>query len=37
LGERADERVRLGPRKLHANHAITVAHNYLDTAGFTRY
>ena len=37
LGERADERVRLGPRKLHANHAITVAHNYLDTKGFERY
>ena len=37
LRERADERVRLGPRKLHANHAITVAHNYLDTAGFERY
>jgi tRNA (pseudouridine54-N1)-methyltransferase len=37
LAERADERVRLSPRKLHANHAITVAHNYLDTAGFERY
>jgi tRNA (pseudouridine54-N1)-methyltransferase len=37
LAKRADERVRLSPRKLHANHAITIAHNYLDTAGFERY
>ena len=33
----ADERVRLGPHALHADHAITVAHNYLDTDGFERY
>ena len=33
----ADERVRLGPASLHANHAITVAHNYLDTEGFAAY
>ncbi|WP_123537698.1 tRNA (pseudouridine(54)-N(1))-methyltransferase TrmY [Halosimplex salinum] len=37
LAEAADERVRLGPEALHADHAITVAHNYLDTDGFTRY
>ncbi|WP_135824044.1 tRNA (pseudouridine(54)-N(1))-methyltransferase TrmY [Halorussus ruber] len=37
LGEAADERVRLGPELLHADHAITVAHNYLDTGGFTTY
>jgi tRNA (pseudouridine54-N1)-methyltransferase len=37
LAEVADERVRLGPEPLHANHAITVAHNYLDTNGFERY
>ncbi|PSP75019.1 tRNA (pseudouridine(54)-N(1))-methyltransferase TrmY [Halobacteriales archaeon QS_3_64_16] len=37
LAEKGDERVRLSPQKLHANHAITVAHNYLDTAGFERY
>ena len=37
LAERTDERVRLGPQALHANHAIAVAHNYLDTAGFERY
>jgi tRNA (pseudouridine54-N1)-methyltransferase len=33
----ADARVRLGPRALHADHAITVAHNYLDTAGYSEY
>lgn len=37
LGTGVDERVRLGPRPLHANHAITVAHNWLDTDGFERY
>ena len=37
LADAADERVRLSPQKLHANHAITVAHNYLDTRGFVRY
>jgi len=37
LAEVADERVRLGPEAIHANHAITVAHNYLDTDGFERY
>jgi tRNA (pseudouridine54-N1)-methyltransferase len=37
LAEVADERVRLSPKALHADHAITVAHNYLDTDGFERY
>ncbi|QIO24096.1 tRNA (pseudouridine(54)-N(1))-methyltransferase TrmY [Haloarcula sp. JP-L23] len=37
LAEAADERVSLGPERLHADHAITVAHNYLDTDGFTEY
>ncbi|WP_137284689.1 tRNA (pseudouridine(54)-N(1))-methyltransferase TrmY [Halorussus salinisoli] len=37
LAEAADQRVRLGPELLHADHAITVAHNYLDTEGFTSY
>jgi tRNA (pseudouridine54-N1)-methyltransferase len=37
LSEAADERVRVGPERLHADHTITVAHNYLDTDGFTRY
>jgi len=37
LADAADRRVRLGPEALHADHAITVAHNYLDTGGFTEY
>jgi len=37
LADRADERVSLGPTALHADHSITVAHNYLDTAGFEQY
>ena len=37
LDELSDERVRLGPHAVHADHAITVAHNYLDTAGYTEY
>jgi len=37
LADRADERVRVGPEILHADHTITVAHNYLDTDGFTTY
>ncbi|WP_424020127.1 tRNA (pseudouridine(54)-N(1))-methyltransferase TrmY [Haloferax sp. Atlit-48N] len=37
LAAAADERVRLGPEILHADHSITVAHNHLDTAGYSRY
>ena len=37
LAETADLRVRLGLEALHADHAVTVAHNYLDTDGFERY
>jgi tRNA (pseudouridine54-N1)-methyltransferase len=37
LAEAADQRVRLGPERLHADHAITVAHNYLDTGGYDTY
>ncbi len=37
LADRADERVSLGPNPLHADQAITVAHNYLDTDRFTAY
>ncbi|WP_436934263.1 tRNA (pseudouridine(54)-N(1))-methyltransferase TrmY [Halovenus marina] len=33
----ADQRYSLGPERLHADHAITVAHNWLDTEGFTEY
>lgn len=34
LNERADRRLRLGPTRLHADQAITVAHHYLDTSGY---
>ena len=37
LASTADERLRLGPEVLHADHAITVAHNYLDTERYTTY
>jgi tRNA (pseudouridine54-N1)-methyltransferase len=37
IGTHADRRLSLGPQALHADHAITVAHNYLDTEGFTDY
>ena len=37
LGSAADDRVSLGPEALHADQAITVAHNYLDTGGYTAY
>jgi tRNA (pseudouridine54-N1)-methyltransferase len=37
LADHGDQRVRVGPEVLHADHTITVAHNYLDTAGFTQY
>jgi tRNA (pseudouridine54-N1)-methyltransferase len=37
LSATADEQLRLGPEVLHADHAITVAHNYLDTDGYTTY
>jgi len=34
LDARADARMSLGPEALHANHAIVVAHNFLDTGGY---
>ncbi|GAB6879955.1 tRNA (pseudouridine(54)-N(1))-methyltransferase TrmY [Halorubrum gandharaense] len=37
LAERSDRRVRVGPELLHADHTITVAHNWLDTDGYTTY
>ena len=37
LAEAADRRVRVGPELLHADHTITIAHNYLDTDGYTQY
>lgn len=37
LAASANQRVRLGPRPLHGDQAITVAHNVLDTDGYTDY
>jgi tRNA (pseudouridine54-N1)-methyltransferase len=37
LNAEADRRVRVGPKVLHADHTITVAHNCLDTEGYTTY
>lgn len=37
LVDHSDLRVRLGPERLHADHAITVAQHYLDTDGYTRF
>lgn len=37
LDEAASHRARVGPCVLHADHTITIAHNYLDTAGYTAY
>lgn len=37
LASVADRHVSLGPKAIHADAAITVAHNWLDTDGFTRY
>ena len=37
LADATDQRVRLGPNRLHGNQAITVAHNWLDTDGWTAF
>jgi len=37
LADASDRRVRVGPEVLHADHTVTVAHNYLDTDGFEGY
>ncbi len=37
LNDHVDHRISLGPLPLHADQAITVAHNYLDTHGYTHY
>ena len=37
LADQADQRLRVGPETLHADQTITVAHNWLDTAGYTEY
>ncbi|MDR5656009.1 tRNA (pseudouridine(54)-N(1))-methyltransferase TrmY [Halodesulfurarchaeum sp. HSR-GB] len=35
LAEYADYRVSVGPKALHADHTISVVHNYLDTDGYS--
>jgi len=37
LEERSTATVSLGPEPIHADQAIVVAHNYLDTGGYRRY
>ena len=37
VSERAERRLRVGPELLHADHAITVVHNWLDTDGYASY
>ena len=37
LDEVADERLSVGPQAIHADQAIGVVHNYLDTAGYQVY
>ncbi|AHF98831.1 tRNA (pseudouridine-N1)-methyltransferase [Halostagnicola larsenii XH-48] len=37
LAEYADRRLRLGPERLHADQAITVAHHFLDTEGYAQF
>ena len=33
----ASHRISVGPERLHADHTISVVHNFLDTDGYTRY
>lgn len=37
LAEAADRRIAVGPEAIHADHAISVTHNWLDTDGYSRY
>ncbi|WP_323171062.1 tRNA (pseudouridine(54)-N(1))-methyltransferase TrmY [Natrialba sp. PRR66] len=37
LDAHVEQRLRLGPERLHTDQAITVAHHYLDTAGYDRF
>jgi len=37
LADRADRRVRVGPKRLHADHTVSVVHNWLDTDGYESY
>lgn len=37
LDESGAERVRIGPRVIHADHSIAIVHNWVDTDGYSRY
>jgi tRNA (pseudouridine54-N1)-methyltransferase len=37
LTAQAAQQVSLGPRAIHADHAIAIAHNWVDTAGYAQY
>jgi tRNA (pseudouridine54-N1)-methyltransferase len=37
LADAADRRVSVGPNRLHADHAVSVVHNWLDTDGYASY
>ena len=37
LDAEADHRISVGPEPLHADHAITVVHNFIDTKAYTEY
>ncbi|RAW44301.1 tRNA (pseudouridine(54)-N(1))-methyltransferase TrmY [Halorubrum sp. 48-1-W] len=37
IGSHAGRRLRVGPEVLHADHTITVVHNWLDTDGYASY
>jgi len=37
LADRAERRVRVGPELLHADHTVSVVHNWLDTDGYESY
>jgi len=37
LADIADRRVRIGPKRVHADHTVSVVHNWLDTDGYASY
>ncbi|WP_281195428.1 tRNA (pseudouridine(54)-N(1))-methyltransferase TrmY [Halorubrum sp. F4] len=37
LADACDRRLRVGPERLHADHTVSVVHNWLDTDGYTAY
>lgn len=37
LDEVVEKKISVGPKAIHANHAITVVHNYLDTERYRQY